>query len=391
VFQDITMKRQTEAELQKMEKLTSLGILAGGIAHDFNNILTGILGNISLAMLTTPQQEQVSQRLVEAEQATLRARDLVQQLLTFAKGGAPVKELASLEEIIRDSATFTCRGSQVRCDFVWPPDLWPAEVDPGQVSQVIQNLVINAIQAMPTGGAIAICAENITLQDDQGLPLPPGKYVKIKVRDCGLGIPPDYLPKIFDPYFSTKQKGSGLGLATAYSIIKNHEGYMTVESTLGKGTTFYIYLAASAKKIKSAPRGSAALLHKGKGRILVMDDDAGVRQVAGKILTHLGYEVDFAVDGAEAIDKYQEARIAGQPFDLVIMDLTIPGGMGGQEALQNLLKIEPKTRAIVSSGYADDPIMTHYQEHGFAGVIKKPYKVSTFSHILYEVLGREEG
>jgi PAS domain S-box-containing protein len=390
VFQDITQKRQTEAELQKMEKLTSLGILAGGIAHDFNNILTGILGNISLAMLTTPQQEQVSQRLVEAEQATLRARDLVQQLLTFAKGGAPVKELASLEEIIQDSATFTCRGSQVRCDFAWSPHLWPAEVDPGQVSQVIQNLVINAIQAMPTGGAIDIGAENVTLTDDQGLPLPPGKYIKIKVQDQGIGIPPDYLPKIFDPYFSTKQKGSGLGLATAYSIIKNHDGYMTVESTLGKGTTFYLYLAASAKKIKSTARGSAALLHKGKGRILVMDDDAGVRQVAGKILTHLGYEVDFAVDGAEAIDKYQAARVAGQPFDLVIMDLTIPGGMGGQEALQNLLKIEPKTRAIVSSGYADDPIMTHYQEHGFAGVIKKPYKVSTFSHILHEVLGREE-
>jgi two-component system cell cycle sensor histidine kinase/response regulator CckA len=391
VFQDITVKRQTEAELQKMEKLTSLGILAGGIAHDFNNILTGILGNISLAMLTTPQQEEVTQRLVEAEQATLRARGLVQQLLTFAKGGAPVKEVASLGEIIRESATFACRGSQVRCDFTWPMDLWPAEVDPGQISQVIQNLVINAIQAMPTGGAITITAENITLQDDQGLPLPPGRYVKIKVRDQGIGIPPDYLPKIFDPYFSTKQKGSGLGLATAYSIIKNHDGYMTVESTLGKGTTFSLYLAASSQKIKSIPRSSVALLHTGSGRILVMDDDPGVRQVAGKILTHLGYEVDYASDGATAIDKYQEAIRAGRPFDLVIMDLTIPGGMGGQETIQALLKIEPGTRAIVSSGYADDPIMTNYQDHGFVGVIKKPYKISTFSHVLHEILGREGG
>ncbi|MFZ2090077.1 MAG: PAS domain S-box protein, partial [Desulfobaccales bacterium] len=222
VFQDITLKRQTDAELLKMEKLTSLGILAGGIAHDFNNILTGILGNISLALLSSAQQGEVFRRLSEAEQATLRARDLVQQLLTFAKGGAPVKEVASLGEIIKDSATFACRGSQVRCDFTWPQGLWPAEVDQSQISQVIQNLVINAIQAMPTGGAIAIGAENITLREDQGLPLPPGKYIKIEIKDQGIGIPPDYLPKIFDPYFSTKQKGSGLGLATAYSIIKNH-------------------------------------------------------------------------------------------------------------------------------------------------------------------------
>jgi nitrogen-specific signal transduction histidine kinase/CheY-like chemotaxis protein len=390
VFQDVTLKRQTEAELQKMEKLSSLGILAGGIAHDFNNILTGILGNLSLAMLDTPRQGEVFRRLGEAEQATLRARDLVQQLLTFAKGGAPVKEIASLEDIIRDSATFACRGSQVRCDLSWPRDLWPAEVDPGQISQVIQNLVINAIQAMPTGGAVTIQADNVTLKEDQGLPLPPGRYVKIKVRDEGLGIPPNYLPKIFDPYFSTKQKGSGLGLATAYSIIKNHDGYMTVESTLGEGTTFFLYLATPAKKVKAAPKSPTGQLHRGRGRILVMDDDAGVRQVAGKILTHLGYEADFAVDGAEAIEKYQGARKARQPFDLVIMDLTIPGGMGGKEAFETLRQIEPGTRAIVSSGYADDPIMTHYRKYGFSGVIKKPYKVDSFSHVLHEVLGQEE-
>jgi len=344
VFQDVTVKRQTEAELLKMEKLTSLGILAGGIAHDFNNILTGILGNLSLAMLSSPRKGEIFRSLAEAEQATLRARDLVQQLLTFAKGGAPVKEVASLEDIIKDSATFACRGSQVRCDFNFPRNLWPVEVDPGQISQVIQNLTINAMQAMPTGGTITITAENMVLRKNRGLPLPPGKYLKISVTDQGIGIPPAYLPKIFDPYFSTKQKGSGLGLATAYSIVKNHDGYMTVESTLGKGTTFFLYLPASAQKVKPAPVGEPIFPCKGRGKILVMDDDTGVRQVAGKILKHLGYEVDFAPDGAEAIEKYRESLGAGQPFDLVIMDLTIPGGMGGQETLQALLEIDPQTR-----------------------------------------------
>ncbi|MDI6852043.1 MAG: PAS domain S-box protein [Deltaproteobacteria bacterium] len=389
VFRDITTRRRTEAEFLKMEKLSSLAILAGGIAHDFNNILTGILGNISLAMLSVPQEDEViAPQLAEAERATLRARDLVQQLLTFAKGGAPVKELASLTEIIRESATFACRGSQVRAEFDLAPDLWPGEVDTGQISQVIQNLTINAVQAMPGGGIVEVLAANVNLSEKSGLPLTPGRYVKICVKDYGVGIPEDHLAKIFDPYFSTKRKGSGLGLATAYSIITNHDGYMTVESKPGEGTAFFVYLPASSRELKPKRQGAAEVVP-GKGKILVMDDDASVREVAGRILAHLGYQPDYARDGEEAIAAFASALAGGEPFDAVIMDLTIPGGMGGKEAIQKLRQLNPETRAIVSSGYADDPIMTHYKKYGFSGVIKKPYRVNTFSKELRRVLARQ--
>jgi signal transduction histidine kinase/CheY-like chemotaxis protein len=388
-IRDITAKRQTEAELLKMEKLSSLAILAGGVAHDFNNILTGVLGNISLAIMSVEGSENaIAPRLEEAEQATLRARDLVQQLLTFAKGGAPVKELASLADIIRDSATFACRGSQVRAAFDLADGLWPAEVDTGQVSQVIQNLIINAVQAMPSGGTVSVRGENVTLTRQSGLPLGPGRYVKIAVEDDGIGIPAEHLAKIFDPYYSTKQKGSGLGLATAYSILTNHDGYITVDSTLGKGTTFHLYLPASNGEVKLRKRSAPELLS-GRGRILVMDDDDTVRAVAGKILAHLGYQSEFARDGEEALAAYTRAEATGEPFAAVIMDLTIPGGMGGKEAMQKLQQLAPEARAIVSSGYADDPIMTHYKKYGFRGVIRKPYRVAAFSKELHRVLSQQ--
>jgi PAS domain S-box-containing protein len=385
VFQDVTMQRQMEAELLKLEKLSSLSVLAGGIAHDFNNILTAILGNISLAQLYCKGEKDISQRLAEAEQATMRGRNLAQQLLTFAKGGEPVKELIRLEDLLRESALFATSGSPVRCEFSLADDLWPVEVDPGQIGQVIQNLAINAVQAMPEGGDMQILAENVMPRAEEGLPLKPGRYVKITVQDQGMGIPANYLPRVFDPYFTTKQTGSGLGLATAFSIIKNHDGHIAVDSQIGRGTRVSIYLPASSRVPAPSQEMERELLA-GKGKILVMDDERMVREVASKILTFLGYEAVVVEDGAAAIVAYTKAREEGQPFDLVILDLIVPGGAGGQETMEKLLALDPEVKAIVSSGYADDPVMTHYQQYGFRGFIKKPYRVTDLSKILHNVI-----
>ena len=385
VFQDVTMQRQMEAELLKLEKLSSLSVLAGGIAHDFNNILTAILGNISLAQLYCKGEKDISQRLAEAEQATMRGRNLAQQLLTFAKGGEPVKELIRLEDLLRESALFATSGSPVRCEFSLADDLWPVEVDPGQIGQVIQNLAINAVQAMPEGGDMQILAENVMPRAEEGLPLKPGRYVKITVQDQGMGIPANYLPRVFDPYFTTKQTGSGLGLATAFSIIKNHDGHIAVDSQIGRGTRVSIYLPASSRVPAPSQEMERELLA-GKGKILVMDDERMVREVASKILTFLGYEAVVVEDGAAAIVAYTKAREEGQPFDLVILDLIVPGGAGGQETMEKLLALDPEVKAIVSSGYADDPVMTHYQKYGFRGFIKKPYRVTDLSKILHNVI-----
>ena len=385
IIRDITERRKMEEELLKIEKLESLGILAGGIAHDFNNILTAILGNISLARMYASDEERTSKRLAEAEKACLRAKDLTQQLLTFAKGGAPIKKTTSIAEIIKESASFALKGSNARCEFSIPEALWLVETDEGQISQVINNLIINADQAMPAGGIIKVGAENMAVVEEHGLPLKEGKYVKISIEDQGIGIPEEHLSDIFDPYFTTKHKGSGLGLATSYSIIKNHEGCITVESKLGVGTTFYLYLPASQKEPltkKDIAEGPLA----GKGRVLVMDDEEIIRDLTGELLSHLGYEVESARDGAEAIGLYKQAKAASRPFAVVIMDLTIPGGMGGKETMQKLLEIDPGVKAIVSSGYSNDPIMTDYRQYGFSAVVAKPYKVQELSKTLQAVM-----
>jgi PAS domain S-box-containing protein len=385
VFRDVTERRKMEEELQKVEKLESIGVLAGGIAHDFNNILTAILGNITLAKIYAESDDKILERLTEAEKASLRAKDLTQQLLTFSKGGAPIKKTASIRELLKDSVSFILRGSNVKCEFFLPDDLWSVELDEGQMNQVINNLVINAQQAMPEGGVMNVRAENMAVGKGHGLPLKEGKYVKIAIEDQGTGISKEHLSRIFDPYFTTKQKGSGLGLTTAYSIIKNHDGYISVESRLGEGTCFNIYLPASEKEIVENKAVEERPLV-GKGRILVMDDEELVRNVAGEMLKSIGYDVEFAREGTEAIEVYKKAKDSGEDFDVVIMDLTIPGGMGGKEAIKKLFEIDPGVRAIVSSGYSNDPIMSNFKKYGFRGVVAKPYKIKELGEAIHKVI-----
>lgn len=386
VVEDITERKKMEEELMKAQKLESLGILAGGIAHDFNNLLTAILGNISVTRMYVAPEEAAHKRLGEAEKACIRAKDLTQQLLTFSRGGAPIKKvLTSLGELIKDTASFAVSGSKVRCEFAVDKELWPVEIDEGQISQVMNNLVINADQAMPYGGVIKIKIENASARNGENISLTEERYLKISIEDNGVGIGKEYLPRVFDPYFTTKQKGSGLGLATVYSIIKNHDGHIEVESELGVGTKFTIYLPAT--KGEEAKNGEEReIVAKGAGRVLVMDDEESVREVAGEMLRHLGYEVDYAGNGIEAIQKYNILKENGQTFDVVIIDLTIPGGMGGKEAMERLLDIDPRVNAIVSSGYSNDPVMAEYDSYGFKGVVCKPYRIEELGKTVQQVM-----
>jgi len=390
-FRDIWDRKRMEEELANIQRLQSLGVLAGGIAHDFNNILTAILANISMARLYGELDDEVTQMLADAEKASLRAQGLTQQLLTFAKGGEPIKKHVRISSLLKESAAFALSGSNTRCEYSIPDGLWVVDADEGQLNQVFQNLVINADQAMPEGGVVRICAENIWLGKNERAGLKEGRHVKVSVQDQGSGISEERLPKIFDPFFTTKERGRGLGLAIVFSIVHRHAGNMEVDSALGGGTTVHVYLPANdstvepGRSVQDEPPG-------GEGRVLVVDDERIVRISAGAVLKRLGYEADLAEDGRRGIEIYEKAMREDRPFDLVIMDLTIPGDMGGEEALKRIRELDPDAKVVVSSGYSDDPVMSRFKEAGFDGMLVKPYNVADLATELQRVLwGREEG
>ncbi|MDH3393381.1 MAG: PAS domain S-box protein [Desulfobulbaceae bacterium] len=388
IFRDVTEKRKLEEELLKAQKLESVGVFAGGIAHDFNNLLTAVLGNISMAKLYLNPQDRALIHLNDTEKATQRARSLTQQLLTFSKGGAPIKKKTTITELILDSSSFPLRGSNIKCRFNLADDLRAIEVDEGQLSQVIQNLVINGAQAMPDGGTITVSSKNIHLTEQELPPLPAGQYVRITVADHGIGIPIKDQNKIFDPYFSSKETGNGLGLAICYSIIQKHDGLITVSSKPGHGATFSIFLPAVSAMPQKKEANTAAHQIRG-GKILIMDDEEMVQRIACDMLKHLGCETEVARDGREAIDLYRKALMAGKPFEAVLMDLTIRGGVGGKETIERLIAIDPTVKAVVSSGYANDPIMADFRKYGFCAVAPKPYNLKELRAALSNILVRE--
>ncbi len=375
----------TIEELMATQRSESMDILAARIAHDFNNNLTAILGNVSLARIYNDPDKSF-EKLVAAEREVMQAKELARQLLIFSRNDKPVKKTVHVGELLEDSATFASRGSNAKCEFSIPQDLWLVEIDEGQIRQVIGNVIINADQAMPRGGIIRLHAENVTIGAENALPLKDGAYIKVSVEDQGIGIPEKNLKDIFKLYFTTKQKGSGLGLATSYSIIKKHGGIIKVESQVGVGTTFHIYLPAYPGRAPVKKPGAEKKLITGVGRILVMDDEKYIRDLASEMLNAMGYKVTTAIDGAEAIEVYQEAMHSGQPYDVVIIDLTVPGGMGGKETIQKLKVIDPEARVIISSGYSSAPIMTDFEKYGFRGAIAKPYEAIEFSSVLHEVI-----
>ncbi len=389
VFRDVTQQSLMENEIRKSQKLESIGLLAGGIAHDFNNILGVILGNISYVLSQTNRNDGLWEVLDDVQTGAKQARKLTQQLLTFAGGGAPVKKDADIREVLKESAIFVTRGARARCEFEFAEDLWTAKIDPGQMNQATTNLVMNAAQATPEGGVIRIKAENSMVSSENSMLLPPGEYIRISIEDSGTGIDDRHITKIFDPYFTTKQQGRGLGLATTYSIISGHDGHISVESKKGEGTVFYIYLPADSRKpVVNREKSSAA--HKGQGKILIMDDQEMILKMAARLLQRMGYETACAKDGAQAVEMYLDALNVQHPFDLVILDLTIPGGMGGSETMSELLKIDPNVKGVVSSGYSNDPVMAHYEAHGFCGIVPKPYTKSQLSEVLDKIFTANE-
>ena len=394
VSHDITDRKRMEEERQKMDqqiqqsqKLESLGLLAGGIAHDFNNLLSGIFGYVELAKKNVDggQHAKASERLSKALNVFARASDLSRQLITFSKGGAPAKTAGDIGRTVSETVQFALSGSNVKGGYSIANDLWPCSYDPNQISQVIDNIVINAKHAMPNGGLLEVSASNGIIESGSGVALPDGHYIRISIRDHGIGIPKEYLQKIFDPFFTTKHSGSGLGLATCWSIVKRHDGTIIVESEPGKGSTFHVYLPA-ARDAVSAEGAASAATFVGQGRVLVMDDEEHIREILEEMLTDLGYSVETSSTGAEAVEAFRNAAAAGKPYDIVVVDLTIPGGMGGKETLAELVKLEKRVCVIASSGYSEDPVISTPRDFGFASSIRKPYRKSELVEAIVSAL-----
>lgn len=389
-LEDISKRLKMEEDMLKVKKLESIGVLAGGIAHDFNNLLLAILGNISLARRMAPANSQIIELLDSAQKASERAKDLTARLLTFSSGGEPVCEAESLPQLLEESASFALTGSNVKCVFDFPKELWPVKMDKGQINQVVQNLVLNAGQAMPEGGQVTISCRNVEVAQGGVAGVEAGVFVRVAVKDDGGGIAKEHLTQIFDPYFSTKErdsnKGSGLGLSIVHSIINKHGGGILVDSRLGEGSTFTMYLPAFTGEKKEKIEVLEESLNNGSGTILVMDDEEMIRDVVSSMLTQLGYESVSVSDGQEAIECYKAKLSTPAKFDAVLMDLTIPGGMGGKETVQKILEMDPSARVIVSSGYSQDPVLDDFRALGFCNIVNKPYQLEDLSRVLVSTL-----
>jgi len=392
---DITAQKQMreqqaalESRLQLTQKMESVGVLAGGIAHDFNNLLTAILGNLDLARDEEDPAER-AESLAQASRACIDATDLTRQLLTFAKGGEPVKKVLEIKDLIADTVAFALRGSNVKAEYRFDDEPLTVEVDEGQIKQVIQNLVINAKQAMPAGGTVKIQATHARRLDPASNT--EQRIVRIALRDWGCGIAEHDLLRIFEPYFTTKPKGSGtgLGLATAYSIIRRHGGTISVTSRLGEGTSFLVELPACDKEVTGTVGGHAHVVDGRGQRILIMDDEAAIRNLAARMLSKCGYRTEAVPDGAAALNAYAEAMRSHQPFAAVILDVTIPGGMGGRDTIARLKAIDPNVKAVVSSGYSDANESSEYQEQGFVASLQKPYKLQDLASTMAQILSQE--
>jgi len=388
VFRDVTERTKLEEELLKAQKIESIGFLAGGIAHDFNNILAAILGNISLARIHVDNQGKSSKYLSESEKAISRATNLTNQLLTFSKGGDPVKKSVSVKNLLIESVNFSLTGSSIEAQFHIDKDLWNAKVDKDQINQVISNVVLNSVQAMPAGGTIEIYARNVISSEAKIASLPKGEYILMEIKDSGPGISEENIIKIFDPYFTTKKHGTGLGLAISYSIIKKHDGFIRAESKFGQGTTFYIYLPAFKGKVGLEDQKDMNI-ENGSGRILYMDDDNTISETIKDLLSHIGYSVDTVNEGSKAVELYKKAMASTERFDLVILDLTVPGGMGGKDTLNKLLEIDADVVAIATSGYSNDPVMSDFKSYGFTDTIAKPFRIQEIADVVKRSLAKK--